>query len=253
MPTPTFEPDNPFVIGQPTAKDALDVPHNNTLALYDGQMSIGAVQAALDFVYASSSTQLARMAKSNGKYPRLNAAGSAWEWGTPVEGIHELYIPAAAMRPYPSGGPSTALTDYGTSLVSAWGFGATAVEQLIAQVALPKSWNNGTFTFQPYWMNRDGGSGDVVWDCGARAAGNDEDLGFSGISGQGSVDAAVTAHRLAIGPESAAITPANSPAAGDIVNLLIDRNGATGSDTYASTAYLIGIKLRITTSAANDA
>jgi hypothetical protein len=45
-----------------------------------GIMTI-ASQAALDFIYAGSSTQLARLAKGAGlTYPRIDAAGTAWEF-----------------------------------------------------------------------------------------------------------------------------------------------------------------------------
>lgn len=49
----------------------------NPQALRDGAIAI-ASQAALDFIYASSATQLARLAAAAGKVPRVNAAGSAW-------------------------------------------------------------------------------------------------------------------------------------------------------------------------------
>lgn len=56
----------------------------NAIAIYAGAMGI-ASQAALDFVYASSATQLARLAKgSGGQVVRLNAAASAYEFASNV-------------------------------------------------------------------------------------------------------------------------------------------------------------------------
>lgn len=46
--------------------------------LYTGAIRISG-QTALDFIYASSTTQLGRLAAAAGKVPRVNEAGSAWE------------------------------------------------------------------------------------------------------------------------------------------------------------------------------
>lgn len=55
---------------------------SNPIALYGGTMSI-ASQAALDFVYATSATALARLAKGTGRQaPRLNSAASAYEFAS---------------------------------------------------------------------------------------------------------------------------------------------------------------------------
>jgi len=52
----------------------------NPVALYAGAMSISG-QTALDFIYAGSSGQLARLAAGSAlQVPRLNAAGTAWEF-----------------------------------------------------------------------------------------------------------------------------------------------------------------------------
>lgn len=55
----------------------------NPIAIYAGAMSI-ASQAALDFIYAGSGTQLARLVKGTAlQVPRINAAANAWEFATP--------------------------------------------------------------------------------------------------------------------------------------------------------------------------
>lgn len=55
---------------------------DNPIALYGGALSI-ASQAALDFLYASSATQMARLAKGSGyQVPRLNSGASAYEFAS---------------------------------------------------------------------------------------------------------------------------------------------------------------------------
>lgn len=54
---------------------------DNPNELRTGGIAI-ASQAALDFVYASSASQFARVAAVAGKSPRLNAAGTAWAMAT---------------------------------------------------------------------------------------------------------------------------------------------------------------------------
>ena len=55
----------------------------NPIAINAGAIGI-ASQAALDFIYASSASQLARLAKGTGQQvARLNAAASAWEFASP--------------------------------------------------------------------------------------------------------------------------------------------------------------------------
>ena len=50
----------------------------NPTAIYGGAISVPS-QVALDFIYASTASQLARVAAAAGKAPRMNAAGTAWE------------------------------------------------------------------------------------------------------------------------------------------------------------------------------
>jgi hypothetical protein len=58
---------------QNTLLDNVDLVHAGGLAIPSG--------AALDFLYSSSATQLARLAAGAAyTYPRINAAGSAWEF-----------------------------------------------------------------------------------------------------------------------------------------------------------------------------
>lgn len=64
-----------------TAAEMNTEVRDNVNAIRNGGLTI-ASQSALDFLYASSSSQLARLAAGSARQrPRINAAGSAWEFG----------------------------------------------------------------------------------------------------------------------------------------------------------------------------
>lgn len=82
---------NPVSVGAATKKDHYDRAFDNTVALYAGALGLTS-QAALDFLYASSATQMARLAKgSGGQVVRLNSAGTAYEFYTPGGGLGQSF------------------------------------------------------------------------------------------------------------------------------------------------------------------
>lgn len=70
---------NPVSIGNTAKESQYRRAFENTIALYEGALGI-ASQAAQDFIYASSATQLARLAAVDGKLPRYTTAGG-WAMG----------------------------------------------------------------------------------------------------------------------------------------------------------------------------
>lgn len=77
-----FSTTNPVSVGLATRADHYNTVFDNTLALRAGELALTS-QAALDFIYASSATQLARLAKGTGlQYLRMNAGATAYEFAT---------------------------------------------------------------------------------------------------------------------------------------------------------------------------
>lgn len=67
-----------------TAAELNEQVFANIRGLHTGEMSL-ASQAALDFIFASSSGQLGRLAAGTAlQVPRINAAGNGWEFATPA-------------------------------------------------------------------------------------------------------------------------------------------------------------------------
>jgi hypothetical protein len=253
---PIFNATNPVVVGGATKKDDYDRAFDDLLALYSGQMAI-ASQAALDFVYASSATQLARVAAVASKYPRLNAAGSAWEMAIPGAGVHDLWIPIAACRPKASGGCG-ALEDVLLSAgryVAACPFDPTTAEAAYLTFRFPKKWNKSTATFQPVWLQTGGAAGSgVVWTLAGAAYADNETLDGALGTTVTSTDTSLAAKFYAEAPVSSAMTIANTPTnARRFVRFDIGRLPTDGGDTFGFDAYLLGFNLVITVDAETDA
>jgi hypothetical protein len=109
-------------------------------------------------------------------------------------------------------------------------------------VAFPKGWNEGTVTFIPYWTAASG-SGGVVFGLAGVALSDDDAIDTAFGTAQTSTDTLITALDVHVGPESAAITIAGTPAVGDMCWFQINRTVSDGSDTLGVDAKLLGVKL----------
>jgi hypothetical protein len=172
-------------------------------------------------------------------------------------GKHAIAIAAGSMRPSVSGGcadlAGVASASNQPDIVTL-DFDASTQEYAQFSIAMPKSWNEGTVTFQPVWSHASTATNfGVVWDLQAVAISDDDAIAVAFGTAQTSTDAGGTTNDLYIGPESSAITIAGTPAASDVVFFRISRVTGNGSDTMAIDARLHGIVLYITTDAANDA
>ena len=121
-------------------------------------------------------------------------------------------------------------------------------------VAMPKSWNLGTVTFQAFWSPSSVNTGNALIGLQGVAIGNDATADVVFGSGVTVTDAGGGAvEDVLVSPVSAAVTIAGTPADDDQTFFQIYRNAADGSDTFTGDVRLLGIKLFYTTDAANDA
>ena len=173
-----------------------------------------------------------------------------------VAGKESIYIPATAMYPSTTNGSSTLTQVETTALrpdLMALDFATGADEFAQFSIAFPKSWNEGTVTFQPFWTVTGTNTGTVAW-------------GLSGISvpSDGSINTAFgttvvctalafsgTSNDLMVSVESGAVTIAGSPAANDMCFFQVSRD--VSADSQSGDARLLGIKVFFTTDSANDA
>jgi hypothetical protein len=174
-----------------------------------------------------------------------------------TQGRHSIPIMAGSMRPSVTGGCATLATIASAANqpdIQTLDFDSTTQEYAQFSVKMPKSWNEGTVTFVPFWSHASTTTNfGVVWDLQAVAVSNDDAIATAFGTAQTSTDTGGTTNNVYDGPESSAITIAGSPAAEDLVFFRISRVTGNGSDTMAIDARLHGIVLYITTDAENDA
>jgi hypothetical protein len=119
---------------------------------------------------------------------------------------------------------------------------------------MPKSWNEGTLTYQVYWTPSTTNTGNAIFGLQGVAVTDDGSINVDYGTAIEVTDAAIgTLKDQQITSESSAMTVAGSPAAGYQSYFQLYRDAADGSDTFTGECRVLGIKLFFTTDAANDA
>lgn len=167
------------------------------------------------------------------------------------QGLHTIPVLAAAMQSATTNGPGTSNNESTTNkvLYRTLDFDQTTQEFAGFTIPMPKSYNNGTVTFQPIWTAASG-SGTVVWALQAVALSDDDVVDTAYGTEQTSTDTLLATGDVHVGPTSSAITIAGTPATSDMIFFRIKRNVA--DDTLSGDAKLIGIRLFFTLNASDD-
>mgnify|MGYP006075551301 CR=1 FL=1 len=168
-------------------------------------------------------------------------------------GLETIYVPAAAIYPNTTAG-SANLEQIELSNgpeLKCLDFDPSSAENAQFTVAFPKSWNEGTVTFQAFWTVTGTDTGTVAW-------------GLSGISfaDNASINTAFgtqvvatakafsgTSNNMTVSAVSGAVTIPGA-AVDTMTYFQISRD--VSADTQTGDARLLGIKLFFTTDAAND-
>ena len=173
-----------------------------------------------------------------------------------VAGKESIYVPATAMYPSTTNGCASLAQVETTALrpdLMALDFATGADEFAQFSIAFPKSWNEGTVTFQPFWTVTGTNTGTVAWGLSGIAVSSDDSINTA--FGTTVVCTALahsgTSNDLMMSVESGAVTIAGSPAANDMCFFQVTRD--VSADNQSGDARLLGIKLFFTTDAANDA
>ncbi len=173
-----------------------------------------------------------------------------------VVGRHMIPIMTGAIQPSVTGG-SSAVTSVASAAnqpdIVTLDFDATTQEYAQFAIPMPESWDEGTLTFQPIWSHAATATNfGVVWGLQAVAVSDADGIAAAFGTAQTSTDTGGTTSSQYIGPQSAAITVAGTPAAGDMVFFRVYRDPANGSDTLAIDARLHGVRLYMTNNATVD-
>ena len=172
-------------------------------------------------------------------------------------GKETIFVPAAACQPTASNGCAALQnveTTAGRPDMQVLDFDASSDEHAQFQVAFPKSWNEGTVTFQVFWTTAATDTDGVAWGLQGVAVSDNDTIDVAyGSAVVVTDDALSAAEDLCVTAESSALTIGGSPAEGDMCYFKIARDVSDANDDMAEDARLIGIKLFYTTNAANDA
>jgi len=173
-----------------------------------------------------------------------------------IAGKETIFVPAQAMfGTTTNGADAQAIETTATRPeLKVLDFDASTNEYAQFSIAMPKSWNLDTVTFQAFWSPGDTDTGNALIGLQGVGVANDDtsDIAFGAAvdvtdAGGGAVE------DVLVSPVSGAITIAGTPADDDYTYFQVYRNAADGSDTFTGDVRLLGIKLFYTTDAANDA
>ena len=187
--------------------------------------------------------------------PNGNGVVQAGGVAVKVAGKETIWVPAVAMYPNTTNG-CAALAQVELSNgpeIKTLDFDKDSDESAQFAVAFPKSWNEGTVTFQAFFTADSTNTGTVSWAlAGVSCADNDTiNVAFGTAVAPTAKAHSGTANDLDVTAESGAVTIAGSPSTDEEVYFQITRD--VSEDDLDADAKLLGIKIFFTTDAANDA
>ena len=173
-----------------------------------------------------------------------------------IAGTETIFIPAQAMfGTTTNGADANAVETTATRPeLKVLDFDAGTAEYAQFSIAMPKSWNLGTVTFQAFWTPSTTNTGNCIFGLQGVSCteGDTADVVF-GTAAEVTDAGIGTVEDVQMTAVSGAVTIAGSPADDDYTFFQVYRDAADGSDTFTGDARLMGIKLFYTTDAANDA
>jgi hypothetical protein len=173
-----------------------------------------------------------------------------------VAGTETMWIPANALY-LPTTNPADAASVETTAVrpeLKVLDFDASTAQYAQFAIAMPKSWNLGTVTYQVFWSPSTTNTGNCIFGLQGVSCteGDTADVAFG--TAIEVTDAGIgTVEDVQMSAVSSAMTIAGSPADDDQTFFQLYRDAADGSDTFTGEARVLGIKLFYTTDAANDA
>ena len=173
-----------------------------------------------------------------------------------IAGTETIWVPAQAMFGTTTNGADAQAVETTATRpeLKVLDFDASTNEYAQFSIAMPKSWNLGTVTWQAFWSPSTTNGGDCIFGLQGVGCANDDtaDVVF-GTATEVTDTAIGTVEDVQVTSASGATTIAGTPADDDLTFFQLFRNAADGSDTFTGDARLLGIKLFYTTDAANDA
>jgi len=172
-----------------------------------------------------------------------------------IAGKETIFVPAQAMFGTTTNGADAQAVETTATRpeLKVLDFDASTAEYAQFSIAMPKSWNLGTVTYQVFWSPSNTDTGDAIFGLQGVSCteGDTADVAFG--TAVEVTDAGIgTVEDVQMTAESGAITIAGSPADDDYTFFQLYRDAADGSDDFTGDARVLGIKLFYTTDEAND-
>ena len=182
----------------------------------------------------------------------LQGNGSALK----VAGLETMWVPASAMYGATTN-PADAQQVETTALrpdMKVLDFDASTDEFAQFSVAFPKSWNEGTVTYQVYWTPASTNTGNCIFGLQGVSCGDSDTIDVAYGTAVNITDAGIgTVEDQQVSAVSSAVTIAGSPAVDQLTYFQLFRDANAGGDTFSADARVLGIKIFFTTDASNDA
>jgi len=173
-----------------------------------------------------------------------------------IAGKETIWIPAAAMYASTTNGADAEQVETTATRpdMKVFDFDASTKQYTQFTIAMPKSWNEGTLTYQVYWSPSSTNTGNAIFGLQGVACADNDTIDVAFGTAIEVTDAGIgTVEDQQVTSESSAMTVAGSPAAGEQTYFQLYRDAADGSDTFTGECRVLGLKLFYTTDAANDA
>jgi hypothetical protein len=172
-----------------------------------------------------------------------------------IAGKETMWVPASAMYATTTN-PAEANQVETTALrpdMKVFDFAAAADDFVQFSVAMPKSWNEGTITYQVFWTPSTTNTGNCLWGLQGVSIADGATIDVAFDAAVIVTDAGIgTVEDQQVSPVSSAVT-VKSAAADTQTYFQFSRDADAAGDAFTGVARLLGIKIFYTTDAANDA
>jgi len=173
-----------------------------------------------------------------------------------IAGKETIWVPAAAMYAATTNGADAEQVETTATRpdMKVFDFDAGTKQYTQFAIAMPKSWNLGTVTYQVFWAPSSTNTGNCIFGLQGVACGDSDTIDVAFGTAIEVTDAGIgTVEDQQVTAESSAMTIAGSPADDQQSYFQLYRDAADGSDTFTGESRVLGVKIFYTTDAANDA
>ena len=173
-----------------------------------------------------------------------------------IAGTETMWVPASAMYPSTTNGADAQQVETTATRpdIKVLDFDPGTNQFAQFSVAFPKSWNEGTVTYQCFWTPSNTNTGNCLFGLQGVAMGDSDPIDVVYGTAVLITDAGIgTGLDQQVSAVSSAVTIAGSPAVDQLTYFQLLRDATAGADTFTGDARLLGIKIFFTTDAANDA